>query len=309
MIRILSLCLALLASQARAETFEIIDAEGFGRPLVARSFTLPDGWRGEGRVAWLKPCSGSSSYEMIYAFAGPDGRTGFRLMPSHQLFWTEVRQAPTQMGLPSFAAQAAAQARADLARVAAETRGTNCHVTPTAETGAILRALVLSRRPEGTTVVRSARSEETWRMLRDQAARTGAASVGGMRSLFDAVEVTLRVPQPGGARIERVELAWYGFESEIASPGGYVQTTRQVFTYPIAMGWAPEAGAEAAFARILSILGTARPGEEWTREVAKFNEKRAEERQRAFEQSQLEAQQRTERLEAQHRQFIEMITQ
>ena len=83
-------CLALPAAGAptnlpsgtlRVERAEIIDRQGFEKPLVAATILVPAGWRHEGVVDWKPGVPCSSGYSLRLRAQSPDGSSAIELLP------------------------------------------------------------------------------------------------------------------------------------------------------------------------------------------------------------------------------------
>ena len=66
----------------RVERAEIVDREGFEKPLVAATIMIPAGWRHEGAVDWKPGVPCSSGFTLRLRAQSPDGSSAIELLPS-----------------------------------------------------------------------------------------------------------------------------------------------------------------------------------------------------------------------------------
>lgn len=299
-----ALAAMLLAAQALAEPFTIMDSEGFGAPMEAITLDLPAGWTASGRIAWLKPCSANSLYEIILTAQAPDGRSGLRMMPGHSVQWLGVTIDGTVD--PMLAQLATAQVETARNEMRTAFQKSNCHVGQVADTQAILDALVLPKRPAGARVERIAPDE-----AKLAAYRTGfAQQVAGMVTRFDAVTVDLAYPSQGET-VERLWLSWYQFADDPQAtymrgmPSNHFQST--TVEAPV-LAFAPRERAGDLDTLAQAIKG-ARVHPAWQAKVQEVQRKAAEEQARARQQSEAERKTREAKRDEEHRRFLETIRQ
>lgn len=74
----------------RVQPADIVDGQGFERPLVAYRVLVPVGWRAEGGVVWnvQNPCAGSD-YAVRWSITAPDGVSVLAFVPQPK--WQIVR--------------------------------------------------------------------------------------------------------------------------------------------------------------------------------------------------------------------------
>jgi len=85
------------AVQVRRE--QIIDRNGFEKPMPALTTFVPVGWRAQGGVLWSlqNPCG--SGYNIDFKATSRDGRSGFHFFPMEQWQWNSLGMSAT-MGCP-----------------------------------------------------------------------------------------------------------------------------------------------------------------------------------------------------------------
>ena len=279
--------IALLSGgMARGAPVDITDGEGFGELLTALTLDLPTGWQGKGHVAWLKPCSGNDMYEVIFSAAAPDARSGLRMMPGHKVMWTEARVGGVD---PYLAQLAVAQNEQSLAAMRSQFRDSNCHVGQVQTSEQILRALVLSKRPQGARIDRIAPNAPVMAQFK---AGIGAGTVSGIRTTYDAVIADISYTDPSGPMVERVWLSWYRFADDPAMqvpgmPGMGFETT---IIETISLAYAP-ASRPGDLDVAAGILASTRVNPVWFAKVQAEQAKRQEEQRRiqAERQAVLEA--------------------
>lgn len=300
---------AVLAGSAAAAPFEIKDTEGFGTEMTALTLDLPDGWQGQGRIAWLKPCSANELYEVVFSAASPDGQSGMRMMPGHQIVWNDIDVTGTDPMFAQISLQQAEQMRADMRQ---QFRDSNCHVGTAGGTDQILATLILPRRPAGVRVLRQQPDAARIAQFR----QTLGAQVPGMKTDFDAVVVDLSYPGAGGeAVVERLWLAWYRFQDDpaVGRIPGLPQLRYQTVTVeaPVFV-WAPEAQAGTLDA-LAAVIAGARADPVWLEKVRTEQSRRAEERRRTQAQDntarEAARKAREEAADKRHRDFLGIIKQ
>lgn len=305
---ILALTALLSVPAARAETtrFEVMDRQGFEAPMVAYTLDIPQGWQAQGQIVWQKPCSGNEFYELVLTVTAPDGQSGLRVMPGHQIVWTDILPTRT-MG--DIGGMMRAQIEAERNRLRTAFQGSNCHVARiTGGTDELIRALVLPGRPQGTVVDGLRRNEQTIQTYR----QLFGPDMPGMRTLFDSVEITLRHPGAGGAAIrEQVWLSWYMFLNDpTEANGGFLSQTAIVDT--LRLSWRPEGRAQDD-AVLEGIARSMTVGPDWQRRITEFHEKVQRDRRQQRDQDAAQREQdrlrREAQQDAQHQQFLDMIRQ
>lgn len=301
------LLVLLMAAPAGAGPFEVTDSEGFGAPMTATTIDLPEGWTGQGRVAWSKPCSGNEFYEIVFSARSADGQSGMRIMPGHFISWNDV--VVDGVTDPALAQMAVAQAEAARNDLRTQFRNSNCHVAWAGGTQDLIDRLVLPKRPAGARVT-AIRPDEPQRAA--FAKGIGAAGPSGGKTYYDAVIVELTYPGAQGPLAEQLLLSWYMFTDDPAQrlPGFPAFTMQATYVEPLRFVWAPAAQA-AGLPKALAALQGARVNADW---VAKVREVQAERyRKRAAEQAEAEKsrqeanRRRQDDLDRQHKAFLDMI--
>ncbi len=283
---------------ATADPFTVNDTEGFGTEMTALTMELPPGWKGQGRIAWTKPCSGNELYETILTATSPDGQSGLRIMPGHQVQWSDTTVDQTVD--PSIAQMAVAQAEAARNQMRTAFQNSNCHVGRVAGTEQILKTLVLSKRPAGVRVVSMKANEPLIALYKSG---FGAAQPGLIQR-YDSQIIELAYTGPAGPMVERLWLTWYQFADDPQSiymagvPSLHFQSTT---IESITFAYAPAARAadlDAAAAALVSVKADAG----WTARVREVQERINEERRRAQKE-------RSDAADRRHKDFIDMIRQ
>ncbi len=78
---------ALQGHSLRMQRVEIVDRQGFERPMVAATAMIPVGWRTQGGVVW-KPTTCGNGYNFNWSASSPDGNRGIALFPGEQWSWS-----------------------------------------------------------------------------------------------------------------------------------------------------------------------------------------------------------------------------
>lgn len=85
----------------RVKQAEIVDANGFERPLVASTILVPADWRVEGGVFWRTAATAcGKGYNFDWRATSPDGSTGIQILPMEQWQWNSWGM-PDPMGCPT----------------------------------------------------------------------------------------------------------------------------------------------------------------------------------------------------------------
>lgn len=305
------LCLIpTLLSAQQFRSFDIMDNQGFDRPIVAYTTEVPIDWSARGEVVWVKPCSSSDVHELVLDIRSPDGLSGFRIQPGFKLFWNDIVVTGFD---PQTAQMMTAQVVAERNTLATQLRGSNCHVqlVQSAEQlfkGAVTRAQdmrVLDRKPI-------------------EAARQHYQSIfstpsPGMKVLFDAEQVDMAYTVGGQEVRERLFFSWYMFQLEPLDPnfGTFSQTT---VIEPLRSGRVALSRQQQDEAIIARIVASLKSDPAWQEKMNEYNRRRAQQSQEAAQQRREDnelAWQRHQAVvaaqeaqnDAQHQQFLQMIWQ
>lgn len=76
----------LPTSTVRVQRVEIMDRQGFERPMVAATALIPFGWRAEGGIVWS--VGGCVAHTTNWSATSPDGSRGIALLPSESWNWS-----------------------------------------------------------------------------------------------------------------------------------------------------------------------------------------------------------------------------
>lgn len=92
---------ALPPGAVRLRRVEIMDPNGFEKPMVASTVLVPDGWRTQGGVVWggQTQCGGSG-YNIDFQAVSPDGQSAVHIFPMEHWQWSSTGAA-TVPGCPS----------------------------------------------------------------------------------------------------------------------------------------------------------------------------------------------------------------
>jgi len=288
----------LSPSAAMADPFAVKDTEGFGIEMTALTMELPPGWNGQGRIAWTKPCSANELYETILTATSPDGQSGLRIMPGHQVNWSDTTVDRTVD--PAIAQMVVAQAEAARNQMRTAFQNSNCHVGQVAGTEQILQTLILSKRPADVRVVSMKPNEPVIALYKSG---FGAAQTG-MIVRYESQIIEMAYTGPAGPMVERLWLTWYQFsdDPQFNYMAGvptlrYQNTTIASITF----AYAP-AGRAADLDTAAAALATVKADTGWTAKVREVQERINEERRRAQKE-------RSDAADQRHKDFIDMIRQ
>jgi hypothetical protein len=236
---------ALPPGAFRVEVAEIVDASGFGRPMVAARVLVPSGWQGRGGVQWAtRPCQDPATF--AWSAASPDGSSGVDFFPGQT--W------------------------------AAGTSGSgDCAPGNFQTVRAYLEAHVQSRVPGARVLDYRARPDflETSKEHYDALIRMVNQSGTGMRAWVDAGEI-LYAFERNGVQMRGIAAAvatFYG--AELANPLGGAPLWNLTGGTRGAFGaYAPD--GQLDFAKVEAIRKSVKPDAAWLAEMFKLNEKLGE---------------------------------
>lgn len=299
-----------LAGAQDFRSFDIMDRQGFDRPMVAYTIDVPSDWSARGEIVWIKPCSSSDVYEMVLDIRSPDGLSGFRIQPGFKLFWNDI----VISGFDRQTAQLmTAQVAADRNRLATELRGSNCHVQLVQSPDQLFNGAV--SRPADMRVLDR---------IPIEAARQNYQSIfgsptQGMKVFFDAEQVDMSYTINGQEVRESLFFSWYMFQLEPLDPsfGTFSQTT---VIEPLRSGRVAVSRQQRDEAILARIVASLEPDSAWQAKMDAFNARRSQQSQEAAQQrredNELAWQQHQAGVAAQeaqndlqHQQFLQMIWQ
>lgn len=301
---VLAVCFWAGAVAAQPREFKVMDSQGFGAPMVAYTMEIPAGWKAEGQVLWRKPCSGNDLFETVLTITAPDGLSGARLMPGHQILWTQHEMA----GDPQMSAMFAAQQEAERNKLRTQWQGSNCHVVPITRAEQIFETLIRAKRPADAQVVEQkpqAAVLETYKQM-------FSGEVPGSRTFFDAQTYALKYRLGGQAITEKVNLSWVMFQTELRDPG-FSMFTQHTVVDALRIEWVLDARAQVDQPLLDAIGASMKINPEWQAKVQEAQRKLAEERKRNTEKNAQDRERRRKdherRNDQQHRQFLQSIWQ
>lgn len=266
----------MLATQALAERFDIVDGEGFERRIVAKTVDVPNGWQTSGRIAWNKPCSSNDLFETIFLTYSPDGRIGARIMPGYQFFQDTSRLAP---GYPydPFIEIMMTHSESSNREMASQFRGSNCAVADILDNQTIIDTVVLKNRPSDTRIVAIHQDEAGLNNLKN----VFGTGMPGARVRFDARVVEMQYMRRGVPTTEWLFLSWYNFTQEPLDMGGVLSSSSHTVVEPLRLAWAPTEQAQSVLPQVLKIFGSMRSAPDWQRRIDEIYRKSAEDRRKA----------------------------
>ncbi|MEE9329161.1 MAG: hypothetical protein V3V30_03420, partial [Parvularculaceae bacterium] len=90
---------ALPSGSLRLKKIDIVDSQGFGKPVVARSMMVPVDWKTDGGVFWQMNESGCgpTTPHTVFTAQAPDGLTGIGILPTINYQGTNI---PMPQGNP-----------------------------------------------------------------------------------------------------------------------------------------------------------------------------------------------------------------
>ena len=288
----------------QTRTFEVVDRQGFDEQIVAMTMEIPETWKATREVLWSKLCSGNPLYEITLTISSPDGLTGARMLPGHQIIWSHHEMA----GDPGMAQLWQSQQEAERNRLRTEFQGSNCYLAPLRDAQVLFRNLVLAKRPADTQVT----STKPIQPVLDSYKQIFAQPAPGSQVFFDANTHEMNYKMGNTPITERVNFSWYMFQTETRDPGYYMLTQRTIVD-PIQIDWFPVARAQTAIATLDQIGKSIRYKEDWQKKVTEVREKRAkktkEENEKIARERKRELKDRERRSDKRHRDFLRQIWQ
>ncbi|MEP6065515.1 MAG: hypothetical protein ABJ246_06750 [Paracoccaceae bacterium] len=255
-------CVLCLPIAAGAEPFEIKDAEGFDREMVAHVVNVPSGWTSTGRIAWNKPCSGNDLYETLFVTRSPDGQSGARIMPGYQFF---MDTAQISLGYPPDPSlnMIVAQSEASLQNMATQFRGSNCAIGVLKGTQDIIDRLILPNRPSGARVLKSQANQSELTFMK----QTFGGASQGVRVSFDSQIVDLGYVHNSVQTTERLYLSWYSFMQDPFDMGGVIVSNSHTVIDSLRLVWSPSASAGQTIPQLEQMLGSIQTDPTWQRRI------------------------------------------
>ena len=229
----------LPAGALRVDVVEIVDASGFGRPMVAARALVPSGWRAQGGVQWAtRPCQEPATF--AWMATAPDGMQGVELFPAQA--W-----AATSSGSSGDCMPGAHRSIREYLEAYVQSR--------------VPGARVLDYRPRGDFL-------DAGRAYYDGVVQLVNSSGTGARAWVDAGEV-LYAFQLGGVEMRGIASStgvFYG--SELANPlGGPPLWTLNAGTHGVFGAYAPN--GQLDFAKVEALRKSVKPDSAWLAELFK----------------------------------------
>ncbi len=279
---------ALFPIALRADMFEIMDAEGFDRKMVAKTVQVPKGWQTSGRIAWNKPCSSNDLFETIFLTQSPDGRAGARIMPGYQFLEDKAAVAPGAIP-DQMTYLILSQSEGFNREMASNFRGSNCAVGAVADTETILKAVVLRNRPSETRLVSVQRDREGFQAL----SASFGGGLPGVQLTYDALIVEMEYARGGVPTTEWLFLSWYNLTQEPMDMGGVISSSSHTIVEPLRLVWAPTNQARALLPKITRIFSSMRSAPDWQRRIDDIYRENAKVRRKAQAERDAESERRT----------------
>lgn len=74
----------------RVRRVDIMDRNGFEKPMVATTILVPDGWQTQGGVYWNVQSACGVGYNIDFRATSPDGRSALHVFPMEQWQWSSM---------------------------------------------------------------------------------------------------------------------------------------------------------------------------------------------------------------------------
>jgi hypothetical protein len=236
---------ALPAGAFRVEVAEVVDATGFGKPMVAARVLVPAGWQARGGIQWAnRPCQEPASF--AWSAAAPDGSAGVDLFPA--VTW------------------------------AAGSNGSgDCMPGNFDSVRAFLEAHVRSRIPDAEVLDYRARPDflDTSKDYYDELVKIVNGSRTGMRAAVDAGEILYSFRRDDAPMRGLAAAVVVFYASELPNPlGGPPFWQRTGGTSGVFGAYARD--GQLDFKRVEAVRKSVKPDVEWLTELFKLKERIAE---------------------------------
>ena len=228
----------------RAKLVNVMDNNGFARPLVAFSILVPETWRPEGGVVWGGGYShcGGMGYNFQWRAIAPDGRSGVAVVPTSNWRYNTSGAASSD----------------------------GCPNTPITTAGEYLQAMVQQYRPNARIL--------DYRPRQDLAAEFQQLNsitpmpLGEQRNWVDAGEVLLAYTNNGVDTRETISaVVTFSLMRFYASDGLPGADYLSGASFPGFAAFAP--AGQLDFQLTEAMRKSARPGAEWARLIAQHHAK------------------------------------
>lgn len=266
-----------MAHSQQTKSFDILDSQGFNAPIVAYSLQVPQDWQVSGEVLWAKPCSGNDLYEVVFTGRSPDGLTGMRILPGHQVIWLGAMTAGLDHAL---AQMMVAQTEAQLNKLRTQFRNTNCHVGHDTGTEQLFQTLVKPARPADMRVIATMPND----IGRKQFAQVFDVAAPGMQSSYDAVRIDIAYNLGPHPIEESLWLSWYLFQPDPSDPV-MAGTYQQTFVEPLRLTWVSPNRRAVDQAKIDALVASIKVNPDWQNRINEVQRKRTEANRRNNEEN------------------------
>ena len=224
------------AAELRVQRVEIIDQQGFEKPMLAATMLVPAGWRHQGSVKWNPAAACGKPYAWQLTATAPDGVSAIELVPGEA--W----------GHNNFGGQAQSGAQ-----------GSRCPVQVVRNTQEYLAAWVQRHRPGARWL--------DYRVRADKSRAGPQNQMQGARfsSRVESGQALIAYPV-GGREVRETLVAVVSFtQSDIAGLQGRVMTTTSGESFGV-LGWrAPE--GQLDFKQFDAVWDTLRAAPEWRQRI------------------------------------------
>lgn len=232
---------------------QLYDANGFGQPIVARSFLMPADWQVAGGVQWSTHYDPNQpAYFESFSAMSPDGRVSFDMLPAYSWIWFTdpgIRQMMLQTGNAS--------------RLA----------SPLDATGVVQEYIIPNYRP-GAVIVSVKPRPDLANALRQQLIKLGLGRLeaNGCRVTLDFVEAQIAYTQNGVRYLESAVVQL--FRSDFPSTGMQSFTASNLFLFK-----APAAEWEENQLIYATAMRSMRQNPAWLKAINQFQKNMARIRQ------------------------------
>lgn len=231
----------LPAGALRVHRAEIVDRQGFEKPMVAATMMVPAGWKQQSTVEWQvpsqkKPCG--SMYGLRLSAAAPDGSAAIELVPGNA--W-----ASNNFGAPV----------------------DNCLNAQVRDAQQYLQAWVQHHRPGARWLDYRARPDK----LQGVSGRQDSFNGGGTSLRYDAGQALIAYSTNGREMRETLVAIMSVIETQFRGVNGRSMQNMQGQSFGV-LAWRAPAGT-LDFRQFDAVWATLRPGDEWQ---ARINKSQAE---------------------------------
>lgn len=232
----------LPAGSIRVQRADVMDRNGFEKPMVATTVLIPVGWKAQGGIVWNAQETCGAGYNVNFRADAPDGASALHFFPMQRWEWN-------QMGAPSMP---------------------GCPMSQIGNVRQFLESTVQQARP-GASVLEFNRRNDIEKQFA-QLNQTTPMPMGEMRSWVEAGELLIAYDE-GGVKMNEIVVATVTFNLNIMNPS-YGMPGSEMMSAASFPGFAMKAPEGKLDRRIAEMLRSSnRDNPQWTARINQHNAK------------------------------------